>query len=256
MLVRDTGDAWQLVLQTNHGELAGQFARAWSPRPEPFRSLEVVARRHDDGWFLWERGPTLDPDGRPANFLDVPVPLHLSFYRATIEAVCAEDAYAGLVLSLHGAGIYKYRYGLQGDLRMRYVDDVAELAGAFVAEQEARADRLRAELGVEEDEAWRSYRLLQAWDRLSLYACLNDIDEGAPGSIPSVPLDGDEATLELTPTGARRIAVDPYPFARAGETFDFERRTVPKRDWADDNDFREDFFAAAVEPVTLAVEPA
>ena len=136
MLVRDAGDAWQIVLQTEHGELAGQFARAWSPRPEPFASLEIVARRHDDGWFVWEHGPSLDPDGRPANFLDVPVPLHLAFYKAAIAAVTDEDAYAGLILSMHGAGIYKYRYGFQSDLRMRFVDDVEDDAARFVAEQE------------------------------------------------------------------------------------------------------------------------
>ena len=132
MLVRDAGDAWHIVLQTEHGELAGRFAREWAPRPEPFDSLLTVARRHDDGWFIWERGPCLDPEGRPANFLDVPVPLHLSFYKAAIVAVTAEDPYAGLILSMHGAGIYKYRYGLQSDLRMRFVDEVALDAQAFV----------------------------------------------------------------------------------------------------------------------------
>ncbi len=67
MLVRDAGAAWQIVLQIDHGELAGDFGRAWSPRPEPFGSLETVARRHDDGWYVWERAPNLDPQGRPCN---------------------------------------------------------------------------------------------------------------------------------------------------------------------------------------------
>ena len=74
MLVRDAGDAWQIVLQTDHADLSAQFARAWEPRPEPFHSMEVVAGRHDDGWAVWERAPRLDAEGRPCNFLDVPVP--------------------------------------------------------------------------------------------------------------------------------------------------------------------------------------
>ena len=65
MLVRDAGSTWDIVLQTEHGELAGRFAREWAPRPQPFDSLMTVARRHDDGWFVWERGPCLDPEGRP-----------------------------------------------------------------------------------------------------------------------------------------------------------------------------------------------
>jgi hypothetical protein len=207
LLVRDGGDSWQIVLQTEHGDLAGRFALEWSPQPDPFESLYTVARRHDDGWFVWERGPGLDPDGRPANFLDVPVGVHLSFYKAAIVALSAEDPYAGLILSMHGAGIYRFRYGLQDDLRMRFVDEVAQEADAFVAAQEADFPRRLEQLGIDEAEAWRSYHLLQAWDRLSLYACLSDLDEGEEETIPEVPLgvDGAEkAELKIAPVGPRR----------------------------------------------------
>ena len=30
MIVRDSGEAWQVVLQTDHADLAGAFARAWT----------------------------------------------------------------------------------------------------------------------------------------------------------------------------------------------------------------------------------
>ncbi len=256
MLVRDAGDAWQIVLQTEHGELAGQFARAWSPRPEPFASLELVTRRHDDGWFVWERGPGLDPDGRPANYLDVPVGLHLDFYRAAITAITDEDPYAGLIVSMHGAGIYKYRYGFQSDLRMRFVDEYADAAERFVADQEGSYAARLAQLGIGEDEAWRGYKLLQVWDRLSLYACLQDLDAAAPQSIEPVPYDGAETALELTPRAAARVAVAPHVFGDAPVTFSFERRFVPKRGWATSADFRRDFFAAPTEPATITMEPA
>jgi hypothetical protein len=254
VVVRDAGTAWHIVLQTEHGELAAQFARAWSPRPEPFHSLEIVTRRHDDGWFVWERGPTRDPEGRPANFLDVPVALHLAFYRAAIVAVTAEDPYAGLILSMHGAGIYKRRYGLQDSLRMRFVDEVADEASRFVEEQEAALPRRLAQVGIDEQEAWRHYKLLQVWDRLSLYACLTDLEAGARETIVSVPLNGSETTLELTPRGPHRVAVDPYPFAGDRAVFSFERRVLRKREWADDDEFREDFFGAGSEQVTIAME--
>ena len=224
MLVRDAGTTWDIVLQTEHGELAGRFAREWYPRPEPFDSLLTVARRHDDGWFVWERGPGLDPEGRPANFLDVPVHLHLAFYKAAIVAVTAEDPYAGLILSMHGAGIYKYRYGLQSDLRMRFVDEVAMDAQAFVSEQEASFPRRLADLGIDEAEAWRGYHLLQVWDRLSLYACLSDLDAGATLTIPAVPSNGGQVELELAPLGPGRVRVAPWPFASQRFALPFERR--------------------------------
>ena len=254
MLVRDAGSTWDIVLQTEHGELAGRFAREWAPRPQPFDSLMTVARRHDDGWFVWERGPCLDPEGRPANFLDVPVPLHLAFYKAAIVAVTAEDPYAGLILSMHGAGIYKYRYGLQSDLRMRFVDEVAKDAQAFVAEQEESFPRRLADLGIDEAEAWRGYHLLQVWDRLSLYACLRDLDAGATETIPAVPFNGGHVELELSPLGLGRVEVAPWPFRSPRIEFAFERRSVPKEAWGSDAAFRAAFFAAPVEQATIAVE--
>lgn len=256
MLVRDAGDSWEIVLQTEHGELAGQFAAAWSPRPEPFESLHTVARRHDDGWFIWERGPCLDPEGRPANFLDVPVPIHLSFYKAAIVAVTAEDQYAGLILSMHGAGIYKHRYGLQSDLRMRFVDEAAPDARAFVAAQEEDHPRRRAELGIDEAEAWRAYHLLQAWDRLSLYVCLRDLEAGERETIPAVPFDDRDVELRLEPRGPRRVIVDPWPFAGSTTEVEVERRSLAKNPWTSDGEFREAFFAAAVERVTVGFEAA
>lgn len=256
MLVRDAGSTWDIVLQTEHGELAGEFAREWFPRPEPFDSLLTVARRHDDGWFVWERGPGLDPEGRPANFLDVPVQLHLAFYKAAILAVTAEDPYAGLILSMHGAGIYKYRYGLQSDLRMRFVDEVAMDAQAFVAAQEDDLPRRRAELGIDEEEAWRSYHLLQVWDRLSLYACLQDLEAGATETIPAVPFGAAQVELELSPLGPGRVQVDPWPFGSPRIECAFVRRCVPKEEWGSDAAFRMAFFAAPVERASITLEPS
>lgn len=256
MLVRDAGNLWHIVLQTEHGELAGTFAREWAPRPEPFDALLTVARRHDDGWFLWERGPGLDPEGKPANFLDVPVRLHLAFYRAAIVAVTAEDPYAGLILSMHGAGIYKQRYGLQSDLRMRFVDESAEDARAFVAEQEDSFPRRLADLCIDEAEAWLGYHLLQVWDRLSLYACLKDLDAGAAETIPAVPFNGGQIELDLSPLGPGRVQVAPWPFSSPSLEVAFERRAVPKETWRNDADFRAAFFAAPIERASMTLQPA
>ena len=256
MVVRDAGSEWQIVLQTEHAELAGRFARAWSPRPEPFSSLELVTRRHDDGWFVWERGPGLDPDGRPANFLDVPVPVHLAFYKAAIVAVTEEDEYAGLILSMHGAGIYKHRYGYEEELAMRFVDKAQDSAEQFVADQEGSYEERLSRLGIDGNEAWRGYKFLQVWDRLSLYACLNDLNDPQPETIAPVPFDGGETTVVLTPAGPERVVVDPYPFSTTPAEFTFERRLISKRDWTDGADFRRDFFAATPETATITMEPA
>lgn len=263
MLVRDTGDAWQVVMQTDHGEHAGQLAAAWHPRPEPFRSLEIVARRHDDGWLMWERAPRLDANGRPCNYLDVEVPSHLAFHRAAIVAVREHDPYAALVLAMHTAGIYRQRYGVQPDLRMTFVEEVQQLADEFVAEREDEFEAWASSLEVADEQRWHSYKLLQAWDRLSLFCCLNDLESESPptegtqySSLGVVPIDGIEQTLTLRPRGRWRVAVDPFPFGPEPAEFTLQRRIVPKRAWDDDDAFRKDLFAATLERVALVMEPA
>jgi hypothetical protein len=246
MLVRDAGDAWQIVLQTDHADLSGQFARAWLPRPEPFRSMEIVARRHDDGWAIWERAPGLDADGRPRNFLDVQIPAHLAFYRAAIAAVTAHDPYAGLMLSMHGAGIYTGRFGTQPELKLSAAAEVQGLVDAFVQEQEESMAERSAALGVDEDERWRNYLLLQVFDRLSLSFCLRDHGAGASDTV---------AELRLEPLGPWHVSLDPFPFGDAPAEFTLLRRLVPKDEWAGEDAFRRAFSAAPLEQVGIRIEP-
>ena len=116
MIVRDRGDSWQVVMQTDHADLSGAFARAWAEQRPGHESLVTAAERHDDGWAVWEQAPRVDGTGTPVNFLEVDVRSHLAFYRAGIAAITDEDARAGLLVSMHGAGIYRQRYGLDPGL--------------------------------------------------------------------------------------------------------------------------------------------
>jgi hypothetical protein len=245
MIVRDAGDAWQIVLQTDHAELSGQLARAWAEQGERFGSVEIAARRHDDGWAVWERMPGLEPGSdRPRNFLDVQVLSHLAFYRAAIAAVTDHDPYAGLLVSMHGAGIYRHRYGRDPGLELTFAGEVKEQVDAFVAEQEAAYGRRAAEIGVAEERRWADYGLLQAFDRLSLYFCMRDV-EGGEGA----ELDG----LRLEPLGPWRVRLDPYPFTEGSARFELLRRVLLKRPWSED-EFREEFFASAPVRTEITIE--
>ena len=53
MIVRDLGDAWQVVMQPDHADLSAEFARAWATPLKP--SLVTATERHDDGWAVWEQ---------------------------------------------------------------------------------------------------------------------------------------------------------------------------------------------------------
>jgi hypothetical protein len=261
MLVRDAGEYWQIVLQTDHADLSGQLARAWGgegfARPEPFESVVRAATRHDDGWAVWEQAPRLDGDGVPQSFLTVTVPVHLAFYRAAVEVVCEQDPYAGLLVSMHMSGLYRGRYDVMPALRPRaeLEPQLRAQVDAFVAHEEDRQARLIAELGADEAQRWTNYALLQVFDVLSLYFGLVDLEAGVPGSFEGVPTAaGPSTAVTIEPLGPHRVRLDPFPFVASPTELTLARRLVRKRAWEDDEAFQRDLAAAAAETLTIVAE--
>jgi hypothetical protein len=262
MLVRDRDGSWQLVRQPDHADLSGQLAQAWGGDAEPLRnrdSMVLAATRHDDGWAVFDRRPAWDPDKQqPRSFLDVPVLSHLAFYRACIQVVTDEDPYAGLMVSMHGAGIYTGRYGTQPSLRLTFAPEEQVAVDAFVAEQEATHGDRAAALGLGDDERWANYKLLQAFDRLSLALCLKEWEssEATADSLAPVPLDyaGTEVELRLEPLGPWRVRIDPYPFADSPAHFTVVRKLILEAAYRGNEDFRATYFATRAELVEITAE--
>ncbi|MBB4665045.1 DUF3891 family protein [Conexibacter arvalis] len=263
MLVRDDGDAWQLVLQTDHADLAGQLLAAWGgdgfAPPAPRASVVRAGLRHDDGWAVWEQSPRLDPDsGAPQSFLGVAVPVHLAFYRAGVEVVCDEDPYAGLLVSMHMSGLYRRRYGVVPAGEMRLDPELRARADLFCDQEEERQAALAARLEVDDAERWTNYALLQIADLLSLHCGLADLESGGPGAagaLRDVPTaDGGRADVAISPLGPWRLRLDPYPFADSPLALSMVRRVVPKRAWPDDDAFRADLAATRPETVRIYLQ--
>ncbi len=234
------------MLQPDHAELAAELAGAWAERGPRHDSLVLAARRHDDGWAVWERSPLVDEAGAPVTFLDVRVPAHLAFYRAGIAAIGDEDAYAGLLVSMHGAGIYRQRYGEDPGLQLTHADEVRGLVEEFVAEQEASVPDRLARAGVDDDLRWADYRRLQAYDRLSLLFCMRDLATSEPFTL---------GAFSIEPRGPWTIGISPYPFVDGAPLqLRLSRRLVPKQAWTQDA-FRDAFPRLPVEETQLALEP-
>ncbi|ELZ22469.1 hypothetical protein C475_18193 [Halosimplex carlsbadense 2-9-1] len=115
MIVAETAEGYQFVTQPDHAALAGQFADAWGSesvdRPDPFDSLVLAAYAHDTGWRTYDRRPHL-ADGDPVDFREMPPDTWIDLYDEGTDAVVGMDAYAGLLVSMHGAGLRNRRYGL------------------------------------------------------------------------------------------------------------------------------------------------
>lgn len=237
MIVRDAGAAWQVVLQTDHADLSAEFARQWAETGARHESLIVAAERHDDGWAVWEQAPCCDESGKPVNFLDVDVRSHLAFYRAGIAAIAEQDPYAGLLVSMHGAGIYRQRYGLDPGLSLTRAPEVQDLVEAFVAEQEAR-------FGGDPGAHRADYDLLQLYDRLSLYFCMRDVEAGEAAELQG---------YRLEPVEPWRVRIAPYPFVESPARFSLLRRLVPKQPWAQQA-FGHAFLALAPERIEITLE--
>jgi Protein of unknown function (DUF3891) len=217
VIVRDLGDAWQVVLQTDHADLCGQFAESWAEKSAVSASLKIATGRHDDGWAVWERAPRVDGDGTPLNFLDVDVRSHLAFYRAGIAAITEQDEHAGLLVSMHGAGIYRQRYGLDPALGLTRAPEVQDEVDVFVAEQEAK-------FGGDPGDHRPEYELLQLYDRFSLYFCMRDVEAGESAEIQG---------YRLEPVAPWHIRCEPFPFAQSPAGFSLLRRVLPKSDTVD-----------------------
>ena len=267
MIVLDAGEHWQLVMQPDHADLAAQFAAVWGNSSfAPLRardSMVMAAARHDDGWCVRERWLEVHDDGRPISFIEIDAISHMAFYRAGIVDVSRHDTYAGLMDAMHGAGLYRQRYGAQPQLGLLPDAEAhMDLVREFLSELEDSYAARRAELGIDEDEQWASYKLLELFDRLSLYFCglpkLGDDDRFALAPVP-VNYDGEETEVVITPLAPfepfapRHVRIEPYPFAENPALFTLDRRVLAKGPRTGD-DFRRELRQMPSETIEIRAE--
>ncbi|HLO03526.1 MAG TPA: DUF3891 family protein [Symbiobacteriaceae bacterium] len=245
MILHSEGALLRIILQTDHAAFAAELCRRWGgslfARPEPMASLVTVTERHDEGWLPWQAAPRVDPaTGRPWSFTNIPNIYHTSGHAAGVERVKQADAYAGLLLSLHVAGLYKQRYGWMSHMPIPPIPaEYRPAAEAFLTEQERVQAELIALLQPAEASLWAHYRYLQAWDTLSLLICTGWIGEepGLLGSFPTHP-GGPDLALKCWALGGDRYTVSPWPFDVDQFTWAIPARWLPDQPWASDAAFQ------------------
>lgn len=211
MLIRDDGATWTAIGQPAHAWLAGQLARAWSPRPDA--DVLLAVEQHDVAWSEHDRRPLLHvPARRAASFLEVPSGARLEMWRHVAHRVEAQSPYAALLVSMHATNITT-RYG-----------DPSNRPLAFLAEQEADQAALLAglgPLGITRTRAERDADLLFRFDAMSLALC-----QGAP----QLDLDGpDGGALQLRAPTTESVTLDPWPFASPQLRVWLHARTFSRR---------------------------
>lgn len=252
MIIAETADSYQFVTQPDHATLAGTFAEHWGndlfAPPEPGPPMTIAAYHHDAGWVEYDRRPHLDENGQPIDFRDMPSETWIDLYEDGIEALVTLDTYAGLLVSMHGAGLRNRRYGLSPSWPA-----TASAYQPFIDREEARQVRLCRQLrdsnelskrdatllstlhesstgvGADSSHLWTNYKLLQAWDTLSLAFCMTPSLPNAT-DIENVPSSDDSAdqTLTIDTIAPDTVRVTPYPFDVTPLDVSVPVRTVQK----------------------------
>ncbi|MGH2874554.1 MAG: DUF3891 family protein [Solirubrobacteraceae bacterium] len=285
MLISRRRGRLQLVTHPDHGRLAGELCEQWGNDrfqvPAPGEALLTAAIHHDDGWGELDDRPAFnESQARPAHFLELALPDTAGPYARGVDTIYARDPYAGALVSMHWAGLYRTRWGLQGGAPVGH-----PLAAEIVAVQERRwtealrdawaGHGLRSEF---EAATWHAYEVLQALDFISLALSLLDLGQPTedadavampptlptidqpPGGrvLPNVPTAaaGEHVDVSLQVTAAGHVTLDPYPLASPRVELTLPARELEDRRFASEHDAAAAFHAAAPEPRTVVVEPA
>jgi len=199
MIIQEQGDHLILIRQTDHAVLSGYFARESGnenfARPEPFESFQLATAEHDNGWNEWELQPHIDPvTFLPYSFMSLPTAEHMDLYQRGIERVVKVDRYAGLLVSMHCAGLYDKTRATMPGFSAKYVKaQEAPLVTDFL--QRLRLQQLRLKVDLRGDSATKDFadekwlqanaQRLEALDRLSSISALGRWNP--PPSTPFLP---------------------------------------------------------------------
>jgi len=253
-----------VVGQPDHGLQTGLIAAAWGndevpPVAEHREASRLAAAHHDDGWAIWERHPDIDPrTQQPTQFHQVKPREHVLAYRAGIHRAAQLDPWTGLLVSMHGAGLYNDRYGsyrLEELAEQTLTDPERALVDDFLVDMVTLQARLYTEaIGHappnpphELPEVMSAYLLLQVWDRISLQFALR---HAADGTIAPVPLPNQpRGAMRCNARGRFRMALDPYPFTEDTVTAPVAAHLVPDRAYSDPEDFLTT--VSGTEPITI-----
>jgi Protein of unknown function (DUF3891) len=202
VIVRERPDSFLLFEQHEHALVAGEFARRWRERPNPFESTVYAVANHDLAWREADRGVLWNEEkDRPYSFVDYPLDLKLQAQRRGIDLVEEHDPYAGCLCSMHYARFL--------------LDSVRPEEVAFREGEVGRQGRLEAKMAeFELENLERNFHFLRLCDGLSLYLCLNE-----PGGEDGPPYPGGfefEGT-RFVPVweDGQTLRLDPNPFSEA-----------------------------------------
>lgn len=254
MIVQRVQDKLLVVRQADHGVQTGAFAAHWewgADADTRTRSKLIEATtRHDNGWAAWDASPDIDPETQqPYQFVKIPRHEHVALYRRGILEAAEVNPYLGLLVSMHGAGLYNDRYGTWRLREQHFSTEEQALVDEFLSDQSELQAKLAHQAGLstgtlpaDNPQVWHDYVAMQVWDRLSLQFVWRLAGDGEIS-----PLSADRSSpsvLVCENAGRMSLKLTPYPFDRDNLVFPVEARFVRDREYRSPEDFLEEYLRA------------
>src|SRR5690625_4788901 len=163
-MIRERNEDFVMIKQHDHAQVSKKLYQQLHEYLYPLdynSSIEYAIAQHDCGWIPFDEVPFWDDkDNSPFSFTNYPIEPKTVLYKYGIEVVEERDSYAALLCSEH------YTRFLENNSN--------EMAKQFVQKEKARQKNLKAKLSVTEELFSSHYEILQFFDNLSLYICLNE----------------------------------------------------------------------------------
>ena len=261
MITTRVPEGIRVVMQTDHQSQCGLLAGAWGnaqfARPEPWGPVALAAEWHDEGWRQWESSPGVSADGEPRDFVHMPISQHMAIHRRSIHAARHRDEVTGMLVGLHCAGLVQRRMGLDGE--MPDINTLPDPVQGLIRDEAAvqqRVESLMGDLDEAREWTWAAYRVLQAFDLLSLYLTWTGLAGDEPWTLRRVPRSVDDAegvAVAISAVDDRTCALDPWPFAGDSVDAPVLARVIPDRAYADAADVRTALLEAPLTPIPFRV---
>lgn len=200
-------------------------------------SVRYVIANHDAGWRKVDPDVHINPTtGLPYHLAETPFEYTSQTMRGSPDLNAQHDALAGLISSMHTAGLLNGRYGLAPPgILARFEGEKKAFAEGVLADELVRQEQLKHEIDVGEDVVWTAYKQLQFFDMLSLYFHSKAAGTRGAETFPDVPTkSGNDVTITITEHEKGSYTLAPFPFAKSGVEFSFEGRWMePVKNEAD-----------------------
>ncbi|WP_088102902.1 DUF3891 family protein [Halalkalibacter urbisdiaboli] len=220
MIILETGDYFKMTTQHDHSIFSGELAKHLEDNlfiDAEYKDAVILAiREHDRAWIRLDQMPIWnDQRNIPFSFMDYPLFPKISMYSKGIDEVEEMNQYSALLCSIH--------YTSFGHIRKSKHKDCVD----YMKNEFTRQKKLKSNLhNPNEEMIKKHFKLLQLFDELSLYVCLNEEGTSKSHEHPwyvegfETLIDGQRYYAEWK--SRAEIKIEPFPFT---DEFDITFKT-------------------------------